>query len=88
MSENAPVKKLNYSGIEAAIWENQRGESQRESFSVRLRKIYKKKDGTWEDPKSFEERDLPMLAKAVNDAHWWIQVKKDELSDSAAATTS
>ncbi len=74
-SPNTPVHKLRYGGVEAAIWKNLREGMSGEFFSVTLSKRFKHEE-EWKESKSFDERDLPTLAKAANDAHTWIQGAK------------
>ena len=72
---NSPVHKLRYGAVDAAIWKNIREGMSGEFFSVTLSKRFKQGED-WKESKSFDERDLPTVAKAANDAHSWIQGAK------------
>ena len=39
-------------------------------------RVFRKPDETWSETDSFDDRDLPALAKAANDAHTWIHAAK------------
>jgi hypothetical protein len=72
---NSPVHKLRYGAVDAAVWKNIREGMEGEFFSVTLSKRFKHGED-WKESKSFDERDLPTVAKAANDAHSWIQGAK------------
>lgn len=76
MSENnRPVHRLRYGNVVAAIWANNSQAGY--FFNTTFARIYK--DGqTWGESSSFEDRDLPNLAKAAADAHTWIHKQKAE----------
>ena len=75
MSEtnNRPVHRLRYGNVVAAVWANnsQAGYFYTSTFT----RIYKDGDN-WGDTNSFEDRDLPNLAKAAADVHSWIHNQK------------
>ncbi len=88
--ENRPVHAIRYGGCEAAIWKKQREKG--EFYSVSLRKSWRDKDG-WHDGQTFLASDLPMLAKAITDAHSWVawqerQAKKTSKAATESAPTS
>ena len=72
---NAPVHKLRYGSVDAAIWKNTREGLAGDFFGVTLSRRFKQGE-EWKESKSFDERDLPTVAKAANDAHSWIQGAK------------
>jgi hypothetical protein len=67
---NRPVHTIRYRGCEAAIWKNPSDKG--DSYTVTLRKSWRDDKGEWHDSPTFLADDLPMLAKAVSDAHSWI----------------
>jgi hypothetical protein len=67
---NRPIHSIRYSGCEAAIWKN--SSDGRDFYSVTVRKSWRDEQGEWHDGQTFLASDLPMLAKAVTDAHSWI----------------
>jgi len=82
MSENSnrPVYRLRYGNVAAAVWA--RNSSAGYFFDTTFKRVYKDGD-QWGDSTTFEDRDLPNLAKAAADVHSWIYQKKLE-----AATVS
>lgn len=75
MLENAarPLHRIRYGNVSAAVWANN---SQAGYFyNTTFCRVYK--DGNnWGESASFEDRDLPNLAKAAADAHTWIYQQK------------
>jgi hypothetical protein len=67
---NRPIHAIRYGGCEAAIWKNT--SDNRDFYSVTVRKSWRDDKGEWHDGQTFLASDLPMLAKAVTDAHSWI----------------
>ena len=73
-----PANKLRYGNVEAAIWKNTQNTEDgvgNEFFSVTLARKFRHED-EWKETKSFDERDLPTVAKIASDAHSWIQSAK------------
>ena len=76
MSENnKPVYRLRYGNVSAAVWT--RNTSIGYFFDTTFKRVYKDGD-QWGDSSTFEDRDLPNLAKAAADIHSWIFQKKCE----------
>lgn len=75
MSENnnKPVYRLRYGNVAAAVWT--RNTSVGYFFDTTFKRVYKDGD-QWGDSTSFEDRDLPNLAKAAADVHTWIYQQK------------
>ena len=76
-----PVHKLRYGNVSVAVWAN--NSSAGYFFNTTCCRIYKNGSDEWGESTSFDDRDLPNLAKAANDAHSWIQQQKQN-----AVTTS
>lgn len=74
MSENTkPVYRLRYGNVVAAVWLNNSNAGY--FYNSTFYRVYK--DGEkWGDSTSFEDRDLPNLAKAAADVHTWIHQQK------------
>lgn len=83
IKKNHPAHRIRYGAITATIWENDGLD--RSFFNTTFRRVYKKQDDTWSETDSFDDRDLPTLAKAAGDAHSWIQAaRRDALGESEA----
>jgi len=68
-----PVHRIRYGNVSAAVWANN---SQAGYFyNTTFCRVYKDGD-VWGDSTSFEDRDLPNLAKAAADVHTWIYQQK------------
>lgn len=75
MSENnnKPVYRLRYGNVAAAVWA--RNSSAGYFFDATFKRVFR--DGEqWGDSSSFDDRDLPNLAKAAADVHTWIYQQK------------
>ncbi len=72
-NSNKPVYRLRYGNVVVAVWTNnsQAGYFCNTTFS----RIYKDGDQRG-DSTSFEDRDLPNLAKSAADVHSWIHQQK------------
>jgi hypothetical protein len=75
-SNGKPVHRIRYGSVVAAIWANNSQAGY--FFNTSFCRIYcKDKDSkAWGESTSFEDRDLPSLAKAAADAHTWIYQQK------------
>ncbi len=69
MNENKPLHTISYGAIQAAIWRNDTAKGI--FYDVSFSRRYRTGD-TWMSTYSFGVRDLPILAKAAQDAHSWI----------------
>jgi hypothetical protein len=68
-----PVHRIRYGNVSAAVWANNSQVGY--FFNTTFQHVYK--DGeNWGESHSFEDRDLPNLAKAAADAHSWIYQQK------------
>ncbi|MBM4093741.1 MAG: hypothetical protein FJ276_30690 [Planctomycetes bacterium] len=70
---NKPVFRLRYGNVAAAVWA--RNTSIGYFFDTTFKRVYKDGD-QWGDSSTFEDRDLPNLAKAAADIHTWIYQQK------------
>ena len=76
MSEHdRPVHKIRYGAVTATIWANNSMAGY--FYNTTFKRSYRKADETWGESDSFDDRDLPALAKAANDAHTWIHAAKN-----------
>jgi hypothetical protein len=85
MSDNSttkPVYKLRYGNVSAAVWLRNTAAAGY-FYDTTIARTFRREDGTWGDSTSFEDRDLPNLAKAAADIHTWIYQQK-----AAAVTVS
>ena len=74
---NRPVHAIRYGAVRAAIWRNvvDNGNASRSMYNVTFTRSYK--DGEeWKASTSFGPDDLPVLAKAANDAHSFIHEQR------------
>ena len=69
-----PVHKIRYGNVSAAVWAN--NSSAGYFFNTTFCRVYKQNDEAWGESTSFDDRDLPNLAKAAADAHSWIYEQK------------
>ena len=68
---NKPAHSIRYGNVKATIWPNE-SEDNGTFYSVTLTRSWRDEKQEWHDSQSFNFKDLPHLAKAVNDAHSWI----------------
>jgi len=73
-----PVKNFRYGGVSVAVWLNQSRTGVH--YNVTAKRSYQDSEGAWADSESFSDYDLPALAKAVWDAHSYIQTLKASAS--------
>jgi len=73
MSDNKPIHTIQYGSVRASIWKNKTSWGTIHNVTVGRRY---KEENNWSQTGNFGEYDLPMLAKALWDAHSWIQVHK------------
>jgi hypothetical protein len=72
---NRPVYRLRYGNVVGAVWANNSHAGY--FYSTTFTRIYK--DGeNWGDSASFDDRDLPNLAKVASDIHTWIFQQKSQ----------
>lgn len=76
MTENKPVHSMNYGTLQVSIWEQQSDLGDSKFYRACFNRTYKDND-TWCKSRYFLENDLPVLAKAILDAHTWIQNRKE-----------
>ena len=76
MSENnKPVYRLRYGNVAAAVWANNSKAGY--FFNTTFSRVYRSgEQERWGDSASFDDRDLPNLAKAAADVHSWIYQQK------------
>lgn len=70
MNKNTPVHEEKFGRVRAAVWANET-----ESgvwYSVSFSKLYKDKEGKWQDASSFSKEDLSLLIKAADQVHTWM----------------
>ena len=85
MSDNSttkPIFKFRYGNVSAAVWLRNTAAAGY-FYDTTVNRVFRREDGTWGDSTSFEDRDLPNLAKAAADIHTWIYQQK-----AAAVTVS
>jgi hypothetical protein len=70
MGKTLPVHEVKFGKIRAAVWANEM-----ESgiwHSVTFSRLYKDKEGKWQDSDSFSREDLPLLIKAADQVHTFL----------------
>jgi len=70
---NKPVYRLRYGNVVASVWANSTMEGY--FFDSTFTRLYKHGE-LWRESTSFDDRDLPNLAKAAADVHTWIHQQK------------
>jgi hypothetical protein len=66
MTSNKPVGEIRYGRIKATIWPNDTGKGSR--YSVTVSRVYKSGD-EWKTSESFWRDDIPLVIKALDEAH-------------------
>jgi len=69
MSTNKPANEIKLGRIKATIWANETSSGIRHNVSVE--RLYKDGD-KWKTTTSFGRDDLPLVCKALDQAHTWI----------------
>jgi len=64
-----PVHEIRFGFIKASIWRNETRVGAR--YNVSVIRVYKNGD-RWVESSQFGRDDLPLVAKAVDQAHTWI----------------
>ena len=65
-----PAYTIRFGHIKATIWANQ--SPNRLWFSVQVCRVYKNDQNEWKQSDSFGRDDLPLVCKALDQAHTWI----------------
>ena len=68
--KRSPVHEVKVGRVRAAVWANE-GEDGT-WHTVTFSRLYKDKEGRWQDSGSFSREDLPLLIKAADQAHTWL----------------
>jgi hypothetical protein len=77
--KNRPAHEVRYGHVKAVIWRNETPNGH--MYNVTVARLFKDGD-EWKASSSFGHDDLLVLAKALNDAHTWIQLQKDSERES------
>ena len=72
-NSNKPINRLRYGNVVATVWANNSHAGY--FYDTTVHRVYKVAD-QWGDSISFEDRDLPNLAKVAADVHTWIHQQK------------
>lgn len=73
--KNRPVKEIRYGAVKVVIWCNQTQNGP--MHNVTVARLYR--DGeAWKETSGFNAEDLPLLAKALNDAHSWVHAQSGQ----------
>jgi hypothetical protein len=78
MTDNRPVHTISYGALRICVWRNPG------DFYTLIPVRRYMRDDVWHDSNSFGEFDLPLLAKAISDAHSWIQTHRGTVLDGIA----
>ncbi len=70
MAETRPIHSIRYGNVQIAVWKNESATGP--FYNVTMSRRYREGEN-WLDSGSFGESDLPLLAKAILDAHSAIQ---------------
>ena len=71
MTENRPIHTLSYGTTKITIWQNDNSELGK-FFNLGIHRVFTR-EGKWERSSYFSEYDIPILSKAILDAHTWIE---------------
>ncbi len=76
MSKNVPVHEVKVGRVRAAVWTH---ESEGKTWhSVSFSRLYKDREGKWQDGGSFSRDDLPLLLKAAYESWSWMYQRPEE----------
>ena len=70
MTKNTPVHEVKVGRVRATVWANDSDGCPR--HSVKFSRLYKDKEGKWQDADIFSREELPLLIKAADQAHTWL----------------
>lgn len=70
MTNQRPVREIKFGSVRAAIWRNELDDG-RQVYNVTFSRLYKE-EGAWRDATSFGRTELPLLARAAEQALDWI----------------
>ena len=73
MTEKQPVHTMSYGTTKISLWKNEADMGV--FYSVGVHRVFTR-EGKWEKSSYFSEYDIPILSKAILDAHTWIQEQK------------
>lgn len=87
--KNQPVMEYRINGVKAVVWKNETRNGS--MFNTTLVRVYKDKDGQWQETASLGRDDLLAAAKVLDQAHSFIiiheqtraEVDTEEQEDSA-----
>lgn len=69
-TKTRPAHEIRVARIKATIWANETQHGTRHNVTVS--RLYKNDDDQWQDSHSFGRDDLPLVIKALDQAHDWI----------------
>ncbi len=87
-TKNQPVQEIRMGLIKAVVWANPT-KSNGIMHNVTLSRIYRDRNGEWQETQSLGRNDLPLAAKVLDAAHTFICRKEQERevpAEEAAAT--
>jgi len=70
MEKQKPIHTIRFGRIKIVIWANQSPNGP--WYNVRACRVYKDDRGEWQQSDSFGRDDLPLVCKALDQAHTWI----------------
>ena len=75
--DSLPEKKFRAGAVSATVWQNSvEKDGQLSSYSsVSLDRVYKDKEGNWQNTNSFRANDLPKLALVAQKAYEFVVMK-------------
>lgn len=68
-----PVRKFRAGGMNVTVWKNETKRGQ--MFSVTISRSYRVGEA-WKNSTSFREEDLPVLTKAIDEAHSFLRSQR------------
>ena len=75
-----PEKKFSAGAIQAAIWDNEGVDSQGKKTSyktITLQRVYKDKQGNWQNTSTMRISDLPKAELVVRKAYEYLSLRQD-----------
>ncbi|MCX6710444.1 MAG: hypothetical protein NTV63_05870 [Candidatus Woesearchaeota archaeon] len=76
-----PEKKFRAGAISATIWKNktqQKGNGPSEYRTISLERVYKDKEGTWQNTRSLRILDIPKALLVLNKAYEYLVISDSD----------
>ncbi|MFP4402736.1 MAG: hypothetical protein ACOC3X_02865 [Nanoarchaeota archaeon] len=69
LEKNMPIKSFKAGAIKATLWENQTNDGSASFNTINLDRVFKAKDGKWQNTHYLRVQDLPKALIVLNKAY-------------------